>query len=148
MAAAEETTVKTERPSPEADRVDLVGRVVHELREGGAAQAVFAALIAWAITIGPAALARTAGVLSLFFAFLALLMGLTVPLLVPTRPRLASHIGITGFLLFATATWLTASPAIQTTRLDPTRACIGAVAWGVFALSWRERWSPPKSQDV
>jgi hypothetical protein len=32
------------------------------------------------------------------------------------------------------------SGALEPLRLDPLRASIGAVAWGAFALSWREPW--------
>jgi hypothetical protein len=123
-----------------------VDRFIRELREGGTAQTLLAVLVAWSITLAPAAFARGASALSTLLAGLALIAGLGGPLLVPTRPRLARHVGISAFVALSTATWLAASPAIQPGRLDPTRAVIGALAWGVYALTWRERWHPPDSE--
>jgi hypothetical protein len=122
-----------------------IDRFTRELREGGTAQTLLAVVAAWSITLAPAAFARGSSALSTLLALLALIAGLGGPLLVPTRPRLARHIGISAFAALATATWLAASPAIQPGRLDPTRAVIGAVAWGVYALTWRERWQTPQS---
>jgi hypothetical protein len=117
-----------------------LGRIAGALREVRTAQAVLAALVVWAITVAPAAFARGAPHHARVIAVLALPCGALAPLLAPTRRRLARHLGITAFLALSTLTWLLASPAIQPSRLDPVRAAIGAVAWGVFALSWRDRW--------
>jgi hypothetical protein len=118
--------------------------VRRELRENGLPPTVLAALVAWAITLAPAAFSRSSPKGALFFAVLALLCGVTGPLFTTTHPRLARHLGISFFLAFAVLTWLFASSTIQPARLDPMRAAIGAIAWGVYALSWNERWKKPK----
>jgi hypothetical protein len=56
------------------------------------------------------------------------------------RRRIGRHVGLTAYLALATLSWLFAGTSLQPTRLDPTRAAIGAVAWGVFALSWSDPW--------
>ncbi len=104
---------------------------------------MLAAFVAWSVTVAPAAFAKSApgGGVAVALALFALLAGVGGPLLLAARPRLSRHIGITLFLALAVLTWLIASPAVQPSRLDPLRAAIGAVAWGVFALSWNERWT-------
>jgi hypothetical protein len=67
--------------------------------------------------------------------------GVGGPLLARRRPRAGRHLGITLFAALATATWLSGAQAIHPLRLDPLRGVFGAMAWGVFALSWSERWS-------
>lgn len=103
-------------------------------------QTLLAAVVAWSATVAPAVLSRSAPRSSVLIAFLALVSGLAGPILRPTRPRLARHIGLTLFFILVTGTWLLASAALEPLRLDPLRASIGAVAWGAFALSWREPW--------
>lgn len=103
-------------------------------------QTLLAAFVAWSATVAPAVLSRSAPRSALFVAFFALVFGLVGPILRATRPRLARHLGITLFFLFVTGAWLLASAALEPLRLDPLRASIGAVAWGAFALSWREPW--------
>lgn len=125
-----------------------LARILPDLGDAGLPQTVLAALVAWAITVAPAALSRSSPKSSGALAVLALLAGLGGPLLVTKRPRLARYIGISAFLALATSTWLLSSPAIHPARLDPLRAAIGAVAWGVFALSWNERWAPKREVEV
>ena len=103
-------------------------------------QTLLAAFVAWSATVAPAVLSRSAPRSAWILALLALLAGLVGPVLRSTRPRLASHLGITLFFLFVTGAWLSASASLEPLRLDPLRASIGAVAWGAFALSWREPW--------
>ncbi|HRI70874.1 MAG TPA: hypothetical protein PK156_41860 [Polyangium sp.] len=103
-------------------------------------QTLLAAFVAWSATVAPAVLSRSAPRSALVVAFLALVVGLVGPVLRASRPRLARHLGITLFFLFVTGAWLLASAALEPLRLDPLRASIGAVAWGAFALSWREPW--------
>jgi hypothetical protein len=106
-----------------------------------AIQSLLAALVAWTITVAPAGLGRGGGALGRVAALFALLAGAAGPMLIPVRRRLARHIGISAFLALSTLSWLVSSYAIQPARLDPTRGLTGALAWGVFALAWSERWT-------
>lgn len=133
-------------PEPDADRG--LARIRRELRENGPPPTVLAAVVAWSITLAPAALARSSPRSALYFAVAAVIAGASGPLLLPVHPRLGRHIGISLFLGLAALTWLLTSPAIQPARLDPMRAAIGAVAWGVFALSWNERWKSKVEPEV
>lgn len=123
-----------------------LSRFERGLREGRAMQATLAALAAWTITVAPAAFARGSPWPARMLAILALPAGTIAPFLAVFHRRVARHIGISLFLALAAGSWLLASPAIQPARLDPIRAAIGAVAWGVFALSWRDRW--PSGRQV
>jgi hypothetical protein len=134
-------------PAPAADET-LIARFERGLREGRALQATLAALVAWTVTVAPAAFARGSPLLARIVAILALPSGASAPLLAVARRRLARHVGISLFLTLATLTWLLAAPAIQPARLDPIRAAIGAIAWGVFALSWRDRWPTGRSPEA
>jgi hypothetical protein len=90
---------------------------------------------------------------------LALVAALVGPVLAAERPgatlgqrrrALARHVGTTLFLALAVLTWILAKAAIQPSRLDPGRAAIGTIAWGVFALSWADPWRykrPPPSES-
>lgn len=119
-----------------------------ELLAVGLPQTILAALVAWSVTLAPAAFSRSAPRGAGVLAILALIAGTAGPLFMTTRPRLSRHIGISVFLALAVITWLLASPAIQPARTDPLRAAIGAVAWGVFALSWNERWTSKSSEEL
>ncbi|CAN92741.1 MULTISPECIES: hypothetical protein [Sorangium] len=123
-----------EAPLPEAARFDLGPG------GGRAPQALLAAVVAWMITVAPAGFGRGAPVVASIAATLAFLCGVAAPLLAATHRRVARHLGISVFLALVTLTWLLASPSLQPSRLDPVRAAIGAIAWGLFALSWRDRW--------
>lgn len=116
------------RLGPGMDVTDAVG------------QTLLAAIVAWSATVAPAVLSRSAPRSAVFVAALALFAGLAGPLLRAKRPRLARHVGLTAFFVLVTGAWLLASAALEPLRLDPLRASIGAVAWGAFALSWREPW--------
>jgi hypothetical protein len=124
-----------------AETEGVVGRLRRELREGRTPQAALAAVLAWSITVAPAAFARGSSGIASALGVLALAAGAGGPIVVAWRERLGRHLGISGFLTAATATWLVASAAIHPARLDPIRGVIGAVAWGVFALSWSDRWA-------
>ncbi|MCC6554948.1 MAG: hypothetical protein IT372_18400 [Polyangiaceae bacterium] len=134
-------------PSTPSIHETALARFERGVREGRAIQATLAALAAWTITVAPAAFARGSPASARLLAVLALPAGAGAPLLAVLRRRLARHIGISAFLALSTLTWLLASPAIQPARLDPIRAAIGAVAWGVYALSWRDRWPTGKAPD-
>ncbi|WP_438043313.1 hypothetical protein [Sorangium sp. So ce128] len=123
-----------EAPLPGAARFDLGPS------GGRAPQALLAAVVAWMITVAPAGFGRGAPVVASIAATLAFLCGVAAPLLAATHRRVARHLGISVFLALVTLTWLLASPSLQPSRLDPVRAAIGAIAWGIFALSWRDRW--------
>jgi hypothetical protein len=116
------------RLGPGMDVTDAVG------------QTLLAAIVAWSATVAPAVLSRSAPRSAVFVAALALFAGLAGPVLRAKRPRLARHVGLTAFFVLVTGAWLLASAALEPLRLDPLRASIGAVAWGAFALSWREPW--------
>ncbi|WP_437817967.1 hypothetical protein [Sorangium sp. So ce1078] len=92
------------------------------------------------ITVAPAGFGRGAPVSASVAATLAFLCGIAAPLLAASHRRAARHLGISVFLALVTLTWLLASPSLQPSRLDPVRAAIGGIAWGIFALSWRDRW--------
>ncbi|WP_437513632.1 hypothetical protein [Sorangium sp. So ce1099] len=126
---------------PGAARFDL------GLGDGRAPQALLAAIVAWMITVAPAAFGRGAPVSASVAATLAFLCGIAAPLLSATHRRLARHLGISVFLALVTLTWLLASPSLQPSRLDPVRAAIGAIAWGIFALSWRDRWEARRQPE-
>lgn len=103
-------------------------------------QTLIAALVAWSATVAPAVLSRSSPRSAFLVAMLALVAGLAGPMMRSSRPNVARHVGITSFFVLVTLAWLLASSAIEPLRLDPLRASIGAVAWGAFALSWREPW--------
>ncbi len=111
---------------------------------------LLAGLLAWSITVAPAAFGHGSGLRSTALGVLDLLAGVLGPALVAARPRLGRHVGISAFVALATLAWLSSSLAIHPQRLDPIRGVFGALAWGVFALSWSERWakSPPVPTDA
>lgn len=138
--------------APSEARIELAREVVgegraagllpNELREGRAAPILVAALITWAITVAPVGFGRGAPLAAGLVAVLALGAGLGGAILLAKRPPLARHLGISAFLGLATLTWLANPAAIHPLRLDPIRGAFGALAWGVFALAWSERWGP------
>jgi hypothetical protein len=121
--------------------------------EGQAPQGLVAALIAWSITVAPAAFGRGVPIAARAVAVLALAAGLAGPCVAASVPRplrlgkrlgprsIGRALGISGFLALSTVAWLLSSAALQPSRLDPIRAGIGAVSWAVFALAWSDRWS-------
>ena len=111
-------------------------RLIAPFGDRRGAQAALTAVVAWSVTIAPAALARAAPLPARALGLLALVAGASGPLLAVGRRKLGRHVGISLFLGLTTLTWLLASPAIQPSRLDPVRAALGAIAWGLFALSW------------
>jgi hypothetical protein len=129
------TSAEALAAEPTAD-IGLVGR----LKDAQTAQAGLAALLAWSITVAPAAFARGSPGGAQAAAMLALLIGLGGPVLATRWRRIGRHVGVTAFLALCVVAWLQGAVAISPTRLDPTRAALGAVAWGVFALAWSDRW--------
>lgn len=113
-----------------------------ELAAGRAPPTMLAVLIAWAATVAPAGFGRGAPALASLAAIASLISGLGGPLLAKQSARAGRHLGISIFVAGAVLTWLLGSPAIHPLRLDPIRGVFGAIAWGVFALSWSDRWGP------
>lgn len=105
---------------------------------------VLAAAVAWSITVLPIA---TTGKLAWHVrgAIVAsLIPGIVGPLF--GFGRLARHLGLTLFLTLVVAIWAWASHSSLLPELDLYRSVLGAVAWGVFALSWTHPWSIPEHQ--
>jgi hypothetical protein len=116
--------------------------LIDELRAGTAPPTIVAVVIAWSATIFPSGFGRTAPVGAALLAVAALAAGLGGPVLARQNARAGRHLGISLFVALSTATWLVGSQAIAPLRLDPVRGAFGAIAWGVFALSWSDRWGP------
>lgn len=136
-----EGATKQEQGSMANDgELPAASRLAVELREGRAPPTIVAALLAWALTLVPSGLGPGAPLLAGVLCIAAAGAGVGGPLLARRRPRAGRHLGITAFAALATATWLSGPQAIHPLRLDPIRGVLGAVAWGVFALSWSERW--------
>lgn len=130
-----------------------IQKLTSELREGRAPPTLVAGLIAWAITVAPVSFGRGGSTLSMVLALLSLAAGIAGPLLLAARPRIGRHVGISLFVGFAAGAWLLHSDAIHPMRLDPVRGAFGAIAWGVFAVSWSDRWGgkadvPPSDLDA
>lgn len=102
-----------------------------------AAQAALTSLLAWGITVAPAAFARTSPVTARVTAVAAVAAGVVGALLAGARPRLGRALGVTAFLTLMTVTWLLAPAAIHPDRLDPIHASLGSVALALYAFSWR-----------
>jgi hypothetical protein len=100
---------------------------------------LLAGVLAWAITVAPAAFGRGTGLRAAALGALDLMAAVVGPAIVGARPRIGRHVGITAFVGLAALAWLASSVAIHPQRLDPIRGVFGALAWGVFALSWSER---------
>lgn len=136
---------------PEAKPTGPGGVVAHALREPGTLQRLLCATLAWTVTVLPVAFSAAGSLPARVTACLALLAAVVGPALAVRRRHIGRYVGISGFLLLATVTWLLARQAIDPVRIDSIRAAIGAVAWGVYALSWGEPWTafgaPDKSAD-
>jgi hypothetical protein len=117
-------------------------RLADELRVGRTSPTLVAVTIAWGATLAPAGFGRGAPVLAGLLSVAALAAGLAGPVMARKSARTGRHVGITLFVSLAVATWLVGSAAIHPIRLDAIRGVFGAIAWGVFALSWSERWGP------
>jgi hypothetical protein len=116
--------------------------LIDELRAGRTPPTLVAVVIAWGTTLAPAGFGRGAHGGATAASLLALAAGIGGPFLMRRQPRLGRHVGISLFLALSVATWLLGSASIHPLRLDPVRGAFGAIAWGVFALSWSDRWGP------
>lgn len=148
MATGDEGAGNEERPGEAAEGEAVPGvpgarsPFAEELFTGRAPPTMVAVVIAWAATLAPSGFGRASPVIASSFALAALVAGLGGPILSRTSPRAGRHLGISLFAALAVGTWLTGSAAIHPMRLDPIRGAFGAIAWGVFALSWSDRWGP------
>jgi hypothetical protein len=115
-------------------------RIAEELSTGRAPPTMLAAAVAWGTTLAPVGFARSSAPVTLIASICALLAGLGGPLLARGNPRAGRHLGISMFAALAVITWLGGDATLHPLRLDSVRGVFGAVAWGVFALSWSERW--------
>lgn len=146
MASA--TSRRALEPSPSPDDPDAVSAeskalgpaVRAALADMASTQRLVAAGAAWGITVAPAAFARTSPWLGPALAVLALLCGLGGPLLPELSKRMARHVGVTAFVALCGLCWVVCSSALEPGRIDAIRGMFGAVAWGVFALSWSDPW--------
>lgn len=102
-----------------------------------------AAVAAWAITVAPLAATGRSSLGVRALAMLALLPGLAGPQLIVRDHRIARHVGVTGFLLATVAAWGLATKDQLLSTVDPFRALLGVLAWGVYAVAWSHPWSVP-----
>ncbi|MFT3765011.1 MAG: hypothetical protein QM820_05760 [Minicystis sp.] len=117
-------------------------KLAEELRVNRTPSTLVAVVIAWATTLAPAGFSRGSTLGASLMAVAALAAGLGGPVLARKNARAGRHLGISLFVALAVATWLLGAPAIHPIRLDSIRGVFGAIAWGVFALSWSDRWGP------
>lgn len=119
--------------SPWADAID-----------GGATPPrALAAGLAWALAVAPAVFSRGGGAGAKTLGVTALIAGVGGPFLVPLGRRLSRHVGISAFLALAVVAWLLARAAIDPQRLEPLRAGLGALAFGVWSLAWGDVFRAP-----
>ena len=91
---------------------------------------------AWVATVAAPASERSTSVTVRLTALLALIALVSGPMVALDRPRLGRALGVHAFVAFSVATWAMLGPAISVARLDPLRAFLGAVGWGLFAFGW------------
>lgn len=127
----------------------LLDVATRALRTSRTPQTMIAAVLAWAITVAPAAFARGSAGSARAAAVLALVAGVVGPLFLGERRRIGRHVGITVFLALSVLAWLLSLQALHPVRLSPFRAATGSLAWAIFALSWREVWPrPPEAREL
>jgi len=128
-----------EEPPPQSTRGELIRQ--HWRLRSSVVRCLIAASGSWAITIAPTVTASKSSMLARLIAMLALGPAIAGPLLLDRNPRLARHLGLTSYVALAGASfWLAAQSGVLDS-FDTFRASLGALAWGVFALSWSQPWS-------
>jgi hypothetical protein len=110
---------------------------VAALREPAAQKGVLTAVVAWSLTVAPAAFARSSMASLGAVAIGALVAGLAGPIVAVSRPNAGRHVGITAFLALSVGVWVLAPASLDPARLEPIRAALGSLAWGLYALGWR-----------
>lgn len=119
-----------------------VRRIASEVRaRSSTLRCTLSGVGAWAITVAPLVLTARAASSTRMMAVAALIPAIGGPQLIQKNPSLARHLGISGFLAACVATWVLASLDQVLSSVDPFRAILGVLAWGVFALSWSHPWS-------
>lgn len=93
-------------------------------------------LYAWLTTVAHPATFRGAPVAGRVLAFLALAALVAGPALAARGQRLGNVLGIYVFVGLCVATWLLLGEQLDLERLEPVRAALGGVGWGLFALGW------------
>jgi len=103
----------------------------------GLAAVLLPGLYAWGATVAwptfshrAATLPARAGAVA---ALLALFSGLA---LARSHPVSGRAIGVLGCLGCSAVAWGALGNALRSPELDPVRAALGALAWGLFALGW------------
>jgi hypothetical protein len=118
-----------ERPRP---RSSLLARTVSL---GSAAQAVVPGIYAWAVTVAPAALQRSAT----WFAKATALLGLVVLLAgVALEARIgarARYVSVWGLVVTSVLVWITTPSSLGPLRLDEPRGVAGMLGWALFAFA-------------
>jgi hypothetical protein len=106
-----------------------------ELR--GLAAVLLPGLYAWGATVAWPAFSHRAASLAARSgagaALLALLSGLA---LARSHPITGRAIGVLGCLGCSAVAWGALGNTLRSPELDPVRAALGALAWGLFALGW------------
>jgi hypothetical protein len=104
------------------------------------------AVAAWVITVAPVASSSRSGAAERVLAALALLAGLSAPVVAQRSSRWARHLGLSAFSALAAGAWLAASLGVGLPRFGGYRAMLGALAWGLYALSWSHPWARPEAE--
>jgi hypothetical protein len=97
---------------------------------------LFPGLYAWLTTVAYPSTQRGAPGLARASALAALVTVVVGPLLAVERPRAGRWVGLVGFVALCLACWLILGPLISVQRLEPMRACLGSLAWALFAFGW------------
>jgi hypothetical protein len=131
-----------EEPAPPSVR-----RIATEVRaRSSPMRCTLAGLGAWAITIAPLVVSSRASALTRVAALVAIGPALAGPQLIAKNQPIARHVGVSAFLALSVVAWGLASADGILATVDSFRAVLGALAWGVFALSWTHPWSVPDAK--
>ena len=103
-------------------------------------QVILPGTYVWAITVAPAASAKSSPVVTRYTAICALVL-LIAGACVHRKHHNAGYIlGIWGFIVACVATWLFCRSSLQMGQFDPWRAAAGSIGWGLYALGWGTSW--------
>lgn len=93
-------------------------------------------LYAWGATVGVPAFARGTPQLARATAGLALIALLAGPPLARFHPSVGRGVGMIAFSLLCAGAWSLLGGSLSAGQLDPLRASLGCVGFGLFALGW------------
>ena len=79
---------------------------------------------------------KSGTLLSRSIALIALAALVAGPLVVTRSTSAGRWVGIWGFVGASCLCWVLLGDAIEIGRLEPVRAALGALAWGLFGLGW------------